>query len=572
MSERGWLVSSQTYSPSAELAAPDRRNHAAADALPDSRPTGADGRALADLCCELGAELLDVVVAPAGLDAAVHGVAVHDPLDPPGTGLSVGDVVLGVGTAEDDDGAALTLVLAAGLVGAAAVVCRRRGAPSGELIAGAQRAGIALLATDPDVPWGELYSLVRTWLTADVRSDLRGRPASPTGDLVALADATAAVAGGPVTIEDMPGRVLAFSQNGQEVDAARAGTILGRRVPDEWMRRLHRIGAMRELMEREGVVSVSLPGARPRRAIAIRAGEQVLGAIWLAVAGDGVPARADDALREAAQIAGLHLMRQRVFDDLEKRVRGGMVRMLLRGDGLPAPMLARLGFPGDGELVVVAVQVGEGGDGTADEHDRVVSLAVEHLRAYRWHAAGAELDGRVYLLVALDGHADRQALPRIIGDCLARARHALQLSLRVGIGQEVAATADVSVARRRADQCLDLGPPSVALVRFEEIGGRALLADAQAFLSAHPAAITPGVQRLLDHDREQGTALVPTLRAYLDAFGDASVAAERLHVHVNTLRYRVRRVADLVDTDLHDPDARLSLELQLRNLDVNAGL
>ena len=64
--------------------------------------------------------------------------------------------------------------------------------------------------------------------------------------------------------------------------------------------------------------------------------------------------------------------------------------------------------------------------------------------------------------------------------------------------------------------------------------------------------------------REQDPALAETLRAYLDSFGDIAAAAQRLHVHPNTVRYRVRRIEQVLATSLADPDVRLLLSLSLR--------
>jgi DNA-binding PucR family transcriptional regulator len=41
-------------------------------------------------------------------------------------------------------------------------------------------------------------------------------------------------------------------------------------------------------------------------------------------------------------------------------------------------------------------------------------------------------------------------------------------------------------------------------------------------------------------------------------------AAARVNVHPNTFRYRLRRITELFDLDLSDPDERLVAELQLR--------
>ncbi len=51
---------------------------------------------------------------------------------------------------------------------------------------------------------------------------------------------------------------------------------------------------------------------------------------------------------------------------------------------------------------------------------------------------------------------------------------------------------------------------------------------------------------------------------WLEAGGDIGVAADRLGVHPNTLRYRLPRVAELFDVKLDEPDDRLSAWMQLR--------
>ena len=74
--------------------------------------------------------------------------------------------------------------------------------------------------------------------------------------------------------------------------------------------------------------------------------------------------------------------------------------------------------------------------------------------------------------------------------------------------------------------------------------------------------VDPRVREL----REQDPMLADTLGAYLDGFGDIAAAAQRLHVHPNTVRYRVRRIEKLLSTSLADPDVRLLLSLSLRTL------
>ncbi|MEA2256376.1 MAG: hypothetical protein QOG35_2421, partial [Solirubrobacteraceae bacterium] len=62
----------------------------------------------------------------------------------------------------------------------------------------------------------------------------------------------------------------------------------------------------------------------------------------------------------------------------------------------------------------------------------------------------------------------------------------------------------------------------------------------------------------------QRARLVDTLAAWLDAHGEARPAAERLHVHVQTVRYRLDQLRDLLGDALDDPARRLELQLALR--------
>lgn len=60
---------------------------------------------------------------------------------------------------------------------------------------------------------------------------------------------------------------------------------------------------------------------------------------------------------------------------------------------------------------------------------------------------------------------------------------------------------------------------------------------------------------------------IRSLRAFFDHAGDVPKAAEKLLLHPNTLRYRLRRMQELTGLDLKDPTDRLVAELQLHILE-----
>lgn len=70
--------------------------------------------------------------------------------------------------------------------------------------------------------------------------------------------------------------------------------------------------------------------------------------------------------------------------------------------------------------------------------------------------------------------------------------------------------------------------------------------------------------KLIRHDQEHNAELVTTLDAFFACHGNLSQTAIRLHIHRNTLTYRLDRIAEITRLDLDDPDARFSLQLAIK--------
>lgn len=64
-------------------------------------------------------------------------------------------------------------------------------------------------------------------------------------------------------------------------------------------------------------------------------------------------------------------------------------------------------------------------------------------------------------------------------------------------------------------------------------------------------------------ERQQGR-LTETLGAWLESGGKAAEVAERLKIHPQTVRYRMRILERVLGDQLHDPDARFAMEVVLR--------
>jgi hypothetical protein len=130
-----------------------------------------------------------------------------------------------------------------------------------------------------------------------------------------------------------------------------------------------------------------------------------------------------------------------------------------------------------------------------------------------------------------------------------------------------------SLARARTAHALLLEGrlPSDAIVAADDHLAELLLHGGDTTLAADLAArVLAPLQELRP---KTAVRLRETLRAWLDHPGQVQAVAERLHVHPQTVRYRVAQLRELFGDALEDPDARFELALALRSepADPDAG-
>ncbi|GHH86541.1 hypothetical protein GCM10018793_58770 [Streptomyces sulfonofaciens] len=175
--------------------------------------------------------------------------------------------------------------------------------------------------------------------------------------------------------------------------------------------------------------------------------------------------------------------------------------------------------------------------------------------------------GRMVLLAA-DGGAAAEACAEY-AEALEAARGAAADTAPADTAELVAgvsAPAGLSgapAAYRQAEQALSVARRrGRALVEHAELASGSvlpLLAD-DAVL-----AFADGLLRALrEHDAHGRGDLVASLRAWLAHHGQWDAAAADLGVHRHTLRYRMRRVEEILGRSLDDPDVRMELWLALK--------
>jgi sugar diacid utilization regulator len=513
--------------------------------------------------------VLEVVAVPRGLGAPVGDVVIRDPLG--GADIHENDIVLAVGVAAVDSRQMLEVLREAGVRAATAIIVKADADVGPELLDSATAQGVAVLTTPPETSWAQLHSLLRTAIDTTGKVLRSAHDDSQVGDLFSLANAVAAMVGGPVTIEDPQSRVLAYSNLGHETDEARRQTILGRRIPDEWMERLREEGFFARLWSSEDVVQYDAGDNQTRLVIAVKGGGEILGSIWVADGGTPFQPSARDAMREAASMAALHMVRHRAAEDLERRTRGELLRSLLEGRGSVEAAASRLELDADTGAAVLAFELNARDEPDAVlKGERVAELVMTYCRAFRRRVAQTTIDQTLYVLLPVTGAGEHgESARRLAQEIIDTAGSALSADLRAAIGSTVSVLQDIPRSRSEADRVLavldkyDLG---LRVTHVNDVHSHAAVLELKDLLAERPHLWSPKLDLLIECDAQRATAHVPTLRAYLDCLGDVRLAAQQVHVHPNTFRYRLRRLVELSGLDLDDPDERLVVELQLRLL------
>ncbi|MEU2039969.1 PucR family transcriptional regulator [Nocardia niwae] len=389
-------------------------------------------------------------------------------------------------------------------------------------------------------------------------------------DLFALAQMIADNAGGMVTIEDPVSHVLAYSASDENADELRVRSILGREGPREYLSLLRQWGVFDRLRNTDEVVDVPAHdelNIKRRLVIGIRRpadaqarGPRVLGAIWLQQGDRPFHPDAAEILRGAAAIAARLISRS-----LDTPTTEALLIRRLFGAGGPTVDAAavantlHLHSAGPAAVIGFAPMAGERAPGAA-----VGGVLRLRAGAFRGDSVTTTIGDRVYVL--LPGYRSAQAVTAWARQLIDGFEGRHSLSLRAAIACPVPDLGRVAEARAEVDRVLDrtgATAPQRRVTTLAEARTAVLLGEVLDLVGARAELHDPRLRALLDYDRKHSASLRDSVEAYLRAHGDVRDAATALRVHPNTLRYRLRRVEDILGMNLDDPADRLLLEIQL---------
>jgi hypothetical protein len=452
---------------------------------------------------------------------------------------------------EDPDGFVATLVDAG--VSALGVGLAVHGKVPPDIVAACRRQGLPLIEVPADVSFGTVSEVVTRRLTAERAAGLAGVLGRHRRLISSVAEGAGLESVFTVTRQDLGHGCWVLSPTGRVVVGARTG-------PEPTKGQARSLAAEFLAAQRLPHVVRTDSGSFTLLPVNTRAGHRIAG--WFLVS-EGELADHPEEVRETAyELAALAALERARIEEgrrVERRLVAELVELAARGD--PAEVAAGMrtcGLSPAVPYVAVSAAVSD------VAHPGEVGCAVleEMLGEGAVGALGPEAVGLVP--VPADGVPGLAARLRDAAGKLAAGLTRERLTIGVaGPAQGPGGLGGAVDEARHTRRLAGLRPGRVQVVTSDEIHSYVLL------LATVPEAVRRSFrERLLaplyGYDAEHHSDLVHTLETFLDCSGSWSRCAAALHVHVNTLRYRIRRIEELTGRDLGTLENRVDLFLALR--------
>ncbi len=532
---------------------------------------------LSDCIQLMQADLVHANPTPENLGHPVSDVLMYDPLD---SWSSVDDrIILAVGCtfgSPDFD----QLLHRAANSNAAAVIVKAHGAKMEQLRSAAVGHSLSVLVAPDTADWTRLVALARASVMGAAADSVSG---VRLGDLYAFANAAASITNGAASIVDPLGRILGYSTlPGQPIDELRRITTLTleETTPPAFDQDFKIVYAA------PGAVLVQAPDdGMARLALAVRAGGELLGSIWIIDPGEEKRATALNALDRMAPLAGLHMLHARSASDFGERRNADLIRTLMDDTPHASFAAAQLGLDTANGLAVAAFSIVRPETGSLEsvrDIHRLLHLVTTVCNVQFGTSHSALIGSVVYALLPCNGTSPRALHGRIIQEIEAYSHTISSFPVIATVGGIAESIEDLARSRSEAMQTLHhllnlqaregkaRGKKAPGIALFEDFQIPLDLLKIGAFIEDNGLGGSDGIASIQARDAEQQTDYLETLRAYLASNGNISAMAAQLHVHNNTVRYRVARLAEDFNLDLADPQKRLWLWLRLTTMDLAA--
>lgn len=239
--------------------------------------------------------------------------------------------------------------------------------------------------------------------------------------------------------------------------------------------------------------------------------------------------------------------------------------------------LAKLHFPDyDKHHYVVAQMDMKSTSGSfqkvSDKKQQLIRLIYREISQLPFKVLVYEKNMEITLMFTVPPTLDEEQifkrLSKLLSKIISVSKQYYQLSITVGLGQVVESLKRFNRSYHDAKKCLQYVQSieqSHPIVTYKELGPHRLLLEIER--SELIEYVDEMLGPIISYDKARDTELLKTLNIYLKSNQNMSQSAKKLFVHVNTIKYRLKTISDILIVENIKGEKVLELQLGLSIFD-----
>ena len=322
----------------------------------------------------------------------------------------------------------------------------------------------------------------------------------------------------------------------------------------------------------------------PRILTPIVLGSDIVAYMWVLEINRPVEELEFTAIEHGATVLALEMAKMKARAEAERRLRGDLVHDLLFSEGLNGEAMRQravcLGLDPSHMHRVAVVRI----DGFSDfAHDlksngenivairtRLLEVVKRSVMRLAPQSIVADRSDGVIAILGLGPSSSGATGSRVVqmaNQIREEVRRQLaEISVSVGVGSLCSNINELKRSFEEANRSLDiLERMNVrdSVTCFDDLGVYRVIFRA-GDQDEHLRFAQDMIGKLMEYDKRRGTLLVDTLEAYLNNSCHLKNTAEKMYVHLNTLRHRLEKIEEIAGVSLSDAETRLNLQLAIK--------
>ncbi|EOR24048.1 hypothetical protein A499_09574 [Niallia nealsonii AAU1] len=390
--------------------------------------------------------------------------------------------------------------------------------------------------------------------------------------LESFADHVSELLGCPITLEDPHHRVLVYSSHDEETDMVRISTIISRRVPEKVINRLWKDGVIPQLLQSKKPIRIKKKkeiGLGNRVAVSIWRGEEVIGYIWAIELGTTITEEKMELLENAATVARHLLARFATNKTPTLQDNQEFFWRMLTGYVTKPDVDEKLKEIGISSLGSFTVMIFPFSKMITKEIEKHILYLLKVSQDVKISFSTIDDNELVILASPLGDKGNSIAcFKKFISNFQQNLEERFSIKeVKGSFGGIYKQYGDVPKSFREARTVLEVRErfPQEAgtFFHYQELGIYQFL-DILLEKRRQDGSENVAIRNLKEYDQTHNTELLATLEIYLDEGESMQKTAARLHIHPNTLAYRLKRMIEIMEVDLSVPSQKFMIYLDLK--------